>query len=110
MKLNKKLFKAIFISFSLLFVPIETDAQSSAKSDQKIKYKKARALQSSTAKRMAKVYEALERIDEETVKKILTTKLPRIVGDLRDDAQNLRSYDRSVVWNSWGYMYIVDER
>ena len=30
----------------------------------KIKYKKARALQSSTAKRMAKVYEALERIDE----------------------------------------------
>ena len=35
MKLNKKLFKAIFISFSLLFVPIETNAQSSAKSDQK---------------------------------------------------------------------------
>ena len=62
MKLNMKLFKAIFISLSLLFIPIESNAQSSAKSDQKIKYKKARALQSSTAKRMAKVYEALERI------------------------------------------------
>ena len=110
MKLNKKLFKAIFISFSLLFVPIETNAQSSAKSDQKIKYKKARALQSSTAKRMAKVYEALERIDEETGKEDPDYETAKeLLGDLRDDAQNLRSYDRSVVWNSWGYMYIVDE-
>jgi tetratricopeptide (TPR) repeat protein len=110
MKLNKKLFKAIFISFSLLLVPIETNAQSSAKSDQKIKYKKARALQSSTAKRMAKVYEALERIDEETGKEDPDYETAKeLLGDLRDDAQNLRSYDRSVVWNSWGYMYIVDE-
>ena len=30
----------------------------------KRKYKKARALQSSTAKKMAKVYEALEEVDE----------------------------------------------
>ena len=110
MKLNKKLFKAIFISFSLLFIPIESNAQSSAKSDQKIKYKKARALQSSTAKRMAKVYEALERIDEETGKEDPDYETAKeLLGDLRDDAQNLRSYDRSVVWNSWGYMYIVDE-
>ena len=110
MKPNKKLFKAIFISFSLLFIPIESNAQSSAKSDQKIKYKKARALQSSTAKRMAKVYEALERIDEETGKEDPDYETAKeLLGDLRDDAQNLRSYDRSVVWNSWGYMYIVDE-
>jgi tetratricopeptide (TPR) repeat protein len=110
MKLNKKLFKAIFISLSLLFIPIESNAQSSAKSDQKIKYKKARALQSSTAKRMAKVYEALERIDEETGKEDPDYETAKeLLGDLRDDAQNLRSYDRSVVWNSWGYMYIVDE-
>ena len=105
-----KLFKAIFISLSLLFIPIESNAQSSAKSDQKIKYKKARALQSSTAKRMAKVYEALERIDEETGKEDPDYETAKeLLGDLRDDAENLRSYDRSVVWNSWGYMYIVDE-
>ena len=54
MKLNKKLFKAIFISFSLLFVPIETNAQSSAKSDQKIKYKKEEHFNLSTAKENGK--------------------------------------------------------
>ena len=32
-----------------------------------------------------------------------------ILGELRANADNLKSYDRSVVWNSWGYLYIVDE-
>ena len=63
------LFKFIFLSFLLVAAPIDIQAQSSnTKSEQKIKYKKARALQSSTAKRMAKVYEALERIDVRQVK------------------------------------------
>ena len=57
---------------------------------------------------MAKVYEALEVVmikvslnpDMETVIEILT--------DLRNDQENLKSYDRSVVWNSWGYVYFTD--
>ena len=57
---------------------------------------------------MAKVYEALEEVDEkgepnpdmETVTEILT--------DLRNRSRNLKSYDRSVVWNSWGYVYFTD--
>ena len=64
------------------------------KSKKQIKYKKARALQSKTAKQMAKVYEALEVVDDkgepnpdmETVIEILT--------DLRNDQDNLKSYDQ----------------
>jgi tetratricopeptide (TPR) repeat protein len=57
---------------------------------------------------MAKVYEALEVVDDkgepapdmETVVEILT--------ELRNDQENLKSYDRSVMWNSWGYVYFVE--
>jgi tetratricopeptide (TPR) repeat protein len=31
-----------------------------------------------------------------------------ILTDLRNDQDNLKSYDRSVVWNSWGYVYFSD--
>ena len=72
------------------------------------KYKKARALQSSTAKKMAKVYEALEEVDEkgepapdmETVISILT--------ELKNNRDELKSYDRSVMWNAWAYVYFSD--
>ena len=72
------------------------------------KYKKARALQSSTAKKMAKVYEALEEVDEkgepapdmETVVSILT--------ELKNNRDELKSYDRSVMWNAWAYVYFSD--
>ena len=106
------LFKFIFLSCVLVAAPIESQAQSSnAKSEQKIKYKKARALQSSTAKKMAKVYEALERIDEETGKEDPDYDTAKeILNELRNNSENLKSYDRSVLWNSWGYMYIIDEK
>ena len=74
------------------------------------KPKKARALQSSTAIKMAKVYEALEEVDEkgepapdmETVISILT--------ELRDNREDLKSYDRSVMWNAWAYVYFYQEK
>jgi tetratricopeptide (TPR) repeat protein len=31
-----------------------------------------------------------------------------ILTELRNDQDNLKSYDRSVVWNSWGYVYFTD--
>ena len=59
---------------------------------------------------MIKVYDALEVVDEkgdpapdmETVIEILT--------ELKNDAENLKSYDRSVVLNSWAYVYFSDEK
>ena len=67
---------SLFFVFSLLSLPIDLDAQSQ---DKKVTYKKARALQTSTAKKIVKVVEALERVDEEgkedpdfeTVKEVL---------------------------------------
>jgi len=87
------------------------------------KYKKARVLQTSTAKKVTKVVEALERqkiikvpdpenqgkfIDKEeddpdwfTAKSILT--------ELLNDRAEMKSYDRSVMWNYWGYIYFSEE-
>ena len=57
---------------------------------------------------MAKVYEALEEVDEkgepapdmETVVSILT--------ELKNNRDELKSYDRSVMWNAWAYVYFSD--
>ena len=86
------------------------EAQSQTENKKPIKYKKARALQTSTAKKMAKVYEALEIVDEkgepapdmETVISVLT--------ELRNNRENLKSYDRSVMWNAWAYVYFSDAK
>ena len=86
------------------------EAQSQTDNKKPIKYKKARALQTSTAKKMAKVYEALEIVDEkgepaadmETVKSILT--------ELLNNRENLKSYDRSVMWNAWAYVYMDEKK
>ena len=111
----KKDLQKYFIAFiSIFFITftfnIEAQNQSSDREVRKtnIKYKKARALQASTAKKMAKVYEALEVVDDkgepdpdmETVLSILT--------ELRRDMANLKSYDRSVMWNAWAFVYFSD--
>ena len=96
------------LALSLTYTTSYVEAQSADKPKKQIKYKKARALTSKTAKKMAKVYEALEVVDEkgepapdmETVVEILT--------ELRNNKENLKSYDRSVMWNSWGYVYFSD--
>jgi tetratricopeptide (TPR) repeat protein len=106
-KKSKFLYLFALLAFGISFPTSYVEAQSSDQKKQ-IKYKKARALQSKTAKQMAKVYEALEEVDDngepspdmETVIEILTV--------LRNDEANLKSYDRSVVWNSWGYVYFTE--
>jgi tetratricopeptide (TPR) repeat protein len=111
----KKDLQKYFIAFiSIFFITftlnIEAQNQSSDREVKKtnIKYKKARALQAGTAKKMAKVYEALEVVDDkgepdpdmETVLSILT--------ELRRDMANLKSYDRSVMWNAWAFVYFSE--
>ena len=107
---SKLLYVFALLAFSFSYTTSYVEAQSADKPKKQIKYKKARALQSKTAKKMAKVYEALEVVDEkgepnpdmETVIEILT--------ELRNDKENLKSYDRSVMWNSWAYVYFSEEK
>ena len=64
---NKNNFIYIFFIYQFLFLYtyIMLNAQSADEQPKKqIKYRKARALSASTAKKMAKVYEALEEVDE----------------------------------------------
>ena len=111
--INKNNFLYVFfiLSISLLYSPTILHAQSADDQPKKqVKYRKARALSTSTAKKMAKVYAALEEVDEkgepnpdmETVLTILT--------DLRNQKDSLKSYDRSVMWNAWGYVYFSQEK
>ena len=109
--LNKSSFLYLFaiLTFSFTYTSNFVEAQSSDNKTKKpIKYKKSRALSSKVSKKMIKVYDALEQVDEkgepapdmETVLEILT--------ELKNDSANLKSYDRSVMWNSWGYVYFSD--
>ena len=107
-KKSKIIYLFALLAFAFSYPSTYVEAQSTDKPKTQTKYKKARALQSKTAKKMAKVYEALEVVDDkgepapdmETVIEILT--------ELRNNQSELKSYDRSVMWNSWGYVYFSD--
>jgi len=95
----------------------------SAKSGKTRSYKKARVLQNSTAKKVVKVVEALERQkivkvpDPENKGKFIEkeeddpdwAEAKRILTELLNNRAELKSYDRSVMWNYWGYIYFSDE-
>ena len=110
-KLLKKsilLYVFALLAFSFSYPTSFVEAKSSNQSKKQIKYKKARALQSKTAKKMAKVYEALEEVDDKGEPAPDMELVVEILTELRNDQDNLKSYDRSVVWNSWGYVYFTD--
>ena len=111
----KKDLQKYFIAFiSIFFITftfnIEAQNQSSDREVKKtnIKYKKARALQASTAKKMAKVYEALEVVDDKGDPDPDMETVLSILNELRRDMANLKSYDRSVMWNAWAFVYFSD--
>ena len=66
-KKNKFIYFFTILAFSLITSSPYINAQQVAddKSKKQIKYRKARALSSKVAKKMAKVYEALELVNEE---------------------------------------------
>ena len=97
---------SLFFVFSLVFIPFVIDAQSQ---DKKVTYKKARALQTSTAKKIVKVVEALERVDEEGKEDPDYLTVKEILNDLLEKGDSLRSYDRSVMWSYWAYLYAIEE-
>ncbi len=98
---------AISFSFSSLHIGAQEDE---ALKKQPVKYKKARALQASTAKKMAKVYEALEVVDDKGEPAPDMETVTRILTELRNDKDELKSYDRSVMWNAWAYVYFSSEK
>ena len=98
---------AISFSFSSLHMGAQEDE---ALKKQPVKYKKARALQASTAKKMAKVYEALEVVDDKGEPAPDMETVTRILTELRNDKDELKSYDRSVMWNAWAYVYFSSEK
>ncbi len=111
----KKNLQKYFIAFiSIFFIAftlnIEAQNQSTNREVKKtnIKYKKARALQAGTAKKMAKVYEALEVVDEKGEPDPDMETVLSILNELRRDMANLKSYDRSVMWNAWAFVYFSD--
>ena len=103
------IFSLLAIGFSFTSLEINSQEDEALKK-QPVKYKKARALQASTAKKMAKVYEALEVVDEKGEPAPDMETVTRILTELRNEKDELKSYDRSVMWNAWAYVYFSSEK
>jgi len=108
MKKSKIIYLFALLALSFSYPSSYIEAQSSESSKKQIKDKKARALQTKTAKKMAKVYEAFEVVDDKGEPAPDTATAIEILTELRNDQDNLKSYDRSVMWNAWGYIYFSD--
>ena len=105
----------IFVASLLITAPLSFDlnaqagTQKNQNDDMKKKYRKARVLQTSTAKKITKVVEALERVNEEGKEDPDWVTVRVILNELLANKDELKSYDRSVMWNYWGYVYFSDE-
>tara|TARA_B100000579_G_scaffold417634_1_gene414345 strand:- start:1771 stop:3183 length:1413 start_codon:yes stop_codon:yes gene_type:complete len=108
-KISFFIFSFLAISFSFFSIELNSQEDDAIKK-QPVKYKKARALQASTAKKMAKVYEALEVVDEKGEPAPDMDTVTRILTELRNEKDELKSYDRSVMWDAWAYVYFSSEK
>jgi len=116
---------SLSIVLAFCFGSIDSFAQSNSnnKAEKKQTYKKARVLTSKTAKKIMKVVEALERQktvrvpDPDNKGQFIEkeeddpdwTEARRILTELLNNRAELKSYDRSVMWNYWGYIYFSNE-
>jgi tetratricopeptide (TPR) repeat protein len=107
----KNLIRSLFLSCSLIlgvtvitYSP-EIEAQSRTKGD----YKKARVLSTKAAKIITQVVEALERVDDEGKENPDFAQAKRLLTEMERDKDNFKSYDRSIMYNYWGYLYFNDE-
>ena len=57
---------------------------------------------------MAEVYEALEVVDEKGEPAPDMEVVLRNLNQLLENKDNLKSYDRSVMWNAWAFVYFSD--
>ena len=112
-KLNKKpkfIYLFAILAFSFVSMPSYLEAQAANQEKKQIKYKKARSLTPKTAKKMIKVYEALEKVDESGEPAPDMEVVNSILADLKSNFEGMKSYDRSVVWNALGFVAYTNER
>ena len=107
----KNLITSLFLSLTLVigigaisFIP-QVEAQSNSKGN----YKKARVLSSKAAKIITQVVEALERLDDEGKEDPDFAEAKRLLTDMELNKDTFKSYDRSVMYNYWGYLHFNDE-
>ena len=107
----KNFVRSLFLSFTLVlgmgaisYVP-NLEAQSKTKGN----YKKARVLSSKAVKIITKVVEALERVDDEGKEDPDFVEAKRLLTDMELRKDTFKSYDRSVMYNYWGYLHFNDE-
>ena len=133
-KISRNVFLLVALGFSLSAIDLlgqsregRADEPSVGGSERKAgktrTYKKARVLQNSTAKKVVKIVEALERQkivkvpDPENKGKFIEkeeddpdwAEARAILTELLNNRAEMKSYDRSVMWNYWGYIYFSDE-
>ena len=107
----KNLFRSLLLSFSLLLgvTVITYSSEIEAQSKTKGNYKKARVLSTKAAKIITQVVEALERVDDEGKENPDFAQAKRLLTEMERDKDNFKSYDRSIMYNYWGYLYFNDE-
>ena len=110
-KRNNFLYLFAVLAFSFMYLPSYVNAQTvDDKPKKEIKYRKARSLSSKVAKKMAKVYEALEVVDEQGELSPDMETVNEILSDLLNQKDDIKSYDRSVMWNALAYVYSTEEK
>ena len=110
-KRNNFLYVFVVLAFSFMYLPTYVNAQTiDDKPKKEIKYRKARSLSSKVAKKMAKVYEALEVVDEQGELSPDMETVNEILSDLLNQKDDIKSYDRSVMWNALAYVYSTEEK
>ncbi|MEK9649995.1 MAG: tetratricopeptide repeat protein [Gammaproteobacteria bacterium] len=95
----------LFLGTGISTFAFHVEAQSKGKGE----YKKARVLSSNAAKIISKVVEALERVDEEGKENPNFIEAKRLLTEMEAKKDTFKSYDRSVMYNYWGYLYFNDE-
>ncbi|MDC0392831.1 tetratricopeptide repeat protein [Gammaproteobacteria bacterium] len=110
-KRNNFLYLFAVLAFSFMYLPSYVNAQTvDDKPKKEIKYRKARSLSSKVAKKMAKVYEALEAVNEQGEPSPDMETVNEILSDLLNQKDDIKSYDRSIMWNALAYVYSTEEK
>lgn len=110
-KRNNFLYVFVVLAFSFMYLPSYVNAQTADdKPKKEIKYRKARSLSSKVAKKMAKVYEALEAVNEQGEPSPDMETVNEILSDLLNQKDDIKSYDRSIMWNALAYVYSTEEK
>lgn len=110
-KRNNFLYVFVVLAFSFMYLPSYVNAQTADdKPKKEIKYRKARSLSSKVAKKMAKVYEALEAVNEQGEPSPDMETVNKILSDLLNQKDDIKSYDRSIMWNALAYVYSTEEK